>query len=294
MEFKKITLGDIDRLKPFFPYADGRTCDYSVGGVFIWRDFFRMEYCIEDNVLYSRLHDPEWIGHYNLPLAEDIPSALLHLLAELKPTLAQVRFTTVPEPYLPMFKELCDIVFIAEQREYMDYLYSAEELANLSGRKFHGQKNLVNAFIRENPDWSFEAIGPENLPEVRAFFEADYQSDKDLPPSGQEEELKTFEVLDNLDLYGFQGWVLKAAGQVLGFTLGEVIGDTCYAHTEKADRNRKGAYQMVFHQFAKQLVSQGVTYINREDDMGDLGLRTAKLALHPVDTLKKYMIEVRT
>ena len=111
---------------------------------------------------------------------------------------------------------------------------------------------------------------------------------------GQEEELKTFEVLDNLDLYGFQGWVLKAAGQVLGFTLGEVIGDTCYAHTEKADRNRKGAYQMVFHQFAKQLVSQGVTYINREDDMGDLGLRTAKLALHPVDTLKKYMIEVRT
>ena len=160
MEFKKITLDDIDLLRPYFPYAKGRTCDYSVGGVFIWRDFFRMEYCIEDNVLYS------------------------HLLAELKPTLAQVRFTTVPEPYLPMFQELCNIVFIAEQREYMDYLYSAEELANLSGRKFHGQKNLVNAFIRENPDWSFEAIGPENLPEVRAFFEADYQSDKDLPPSG--------------------------------------------------------------------------------------------------------------
>ena len=32
--------------------------------------------------------------------------------------------------------------------------------------------------------------------------------------------------------------------------------------------------------------------MNREEDMGDLGLRKAKRDLHPVTQLKKYTVEV--
>ena len=40
MEFKKLTLNEIPLIKPFFVIQKSRICDYSIGGLFMWRDFF--------------------------------------------------------------------------------------------------------------------------------------------------------------------------------------------------------------------------------------------------------------
>ena len=49
---------------------------------------------------------------------------------------------------------------------------------------------------------------------------------------------------------------------------------------------------MLVNQFAAAYGSGDVTYINREEDMGDPGLRRAKQAYHPVELLKKYVVEI--
>jgi len=99
------------------------------------------------------------------------------------------------------------------------------------------------------------------------------------------------EVLEHLDQYGLVGGVLRADGAIVGFTLGEVLRDTLYIHIEKADRDYPGAYQMLCRQFCTAY-ADGLAYVNREEDMGDLGLRKAKRDLHPVTQLKKYTVEV--
>ena len=111
------------------------------------------------------------------------------------------------------------------------------------------------------------------------------------PGEAAEENHKVQEVLEHLDQYGLVGGVLRADGAIVGFTLGEVLRDTLYIHIEKADRDYPGAYQMLCRQFCAAYAG-GLAYVNREEDMGDLGLRKAKRDLHPVTQLKKYTVEV--
>ena len=69
------------------------------------------------------------------------------------------------------------------------------------------------------------------------------------------------------------------------------LSQLLYIHIEKADRDYPGAYQMLCRQFCTAY-ADGLAYVNREEDMGDLGLRKAKRDLHPVTQLKKYTVEV--
>ena len=108
----------------------------------------------------------------------------------------------------------------------------------------------------------------------------------------QEENKKVIEVLDNFDTYGMLGGYLIADGKIVGFSINEIVGDTLYTHIEKADRQYKGAYQMLVNQAAITFAVDEVSFINREEDMGDLGLRTSKKSYHPIELLKKYTIEV--
>ena len=99
-------------------------------------------------------------------------------------------------------------------------------------------------------------------------------------------------MLDNYQTYDLLGGVLLVDGQIAGFSLGEIIGDTLFIHIEKADRDYEGCYQMLVAQFAQHFAGEGVAFLNREDDTGDPGLRTSKLSYRPVALLEKYTVTV--
>ena len=70
-------------------------------------------------------------------------------------------------------------------------------------------------------------------------------------------------------------------------SVGEIIKDTLYVHIEKADRSYEGSYQMIVREFARHNVTEDVKYINREEDVGDEGLRKSKAIYHPIELLEK-------
>ena len=296
LSFKPLTLSDMDRIRKFFNLKRIRACDYTLGCFFMWRDYYSLKFDVQNDALFSVVTAEDGKEYYNLPLSLNVENSLLYLI-ENAPISADgvMRFYTVTEEYLGFFRSRFDCS-ITEQPEHFDYVYAAKDLAELAGKKYAGQRNMLHQFSRQCAVSEYLPIGENNLPSVIDFFKNAYLDtvivDTPTERSEREENLKTLEVLENFGKYGFFGGVLYSDGKIAGFSLGEKVGDTVYVHIEKADRNVKGAYQTVVNEFAKNY-AQNASFINREDDMGDVGLKTSKLSYHPVELVKKYKVEIR-
>jgi len=178
-------------------------------------------------------------------------------------------------------------------RAWSDYLYLSEDIINLAGRKFSGQRNHINRFMREYPDWSFESINQENSARAREFVEKFAQEYDRISPTYVEASQKVLEVLDNPELYKQFGGMLCVKGAIVGISLGEKVEDTLFVHAEKADTAYHGSYPMLMNQFARMFALNRAAYINREEDDGIEGLRTSKLSYHPAALLDKYMVMLK-
>lgn len=247
MKFKPLTLQDIETIRPFYRMVKSQTCDFTVGGMFMWRDFYKMEYAIEDDTFFSRIKDQNNNVYYNIPISEEPDVAIRRLISCEEKAL---RFCTVPERYLHAFLNCGRNTIISEQENFFDYLYCAADLVLLKGKKYNGQRNLINQFKRSVDTWGFEMIDSNSINHVKTFF---YNTYLPLSKEGSfehEENEKVIEVLDNFDTYGMVGGYLTADGKIVGFSINEIVGDTLYTHIEKADRQYKGAYQMLVNQSA--------------------------------------------
>jgi len=81
--------------------------------------------------------------------------------------------------------------------------------------------------------------------------------------------------------------------KMIAYTIAEALDDTTVViHFEKGCPNFKGVYQAINQVFLAQCC-QGFQIVNREQDLGDEGLRKAKLSYNPVAFLKKYRVCMR-
>jgi hypothetical protein len=175
-------------------------------------------------------------------------------------------------------------IIISEDRDNFDYLYLRSELAALSGKKFHKKKNLVNAFMNAWPEHEERLLEPALIPDAQAVLEH-WKKDK-----GEEGDYtaarEALEVFSALELKGAIYYIGKRPA---AYCLGEGVGrGTIFAiHFEKALDQYKGIFQYMNQAFATSL-SPDFIRINREQDLGDEGLRQAKMTYRPVDFVKKY------
>lgn len=203
-----------------------------------------------------------------------------------------IAFYPVPKDELERLQQFFPNSAAIAERDNFDYLYRAEDLKYFRGKKLSGQRNHVNKFLKTYGTWAFRPIAPEDIPAVKAFLDQYASRVEKSAASFHEDIAKTHEVLDNYQTYDLLGGMLLVDGDIAGFSLGEVLGDTLFTHIEKADRTYEGCYQMLVAQFAQQFAREGVHFINREDDTGDPGLRTSKLSYHPVSLLEKFTVAV--
>lgn len=288
MDFKKITIKDVPVLRPYLQ-AQYRSCDFSVLGVFMWADRFGYEYAVEDGVLFmrerSRCAGAEY--DYMLPLGVGELSENVGKLRSLVPT--PLTLSLVPGDALEELGRSFTFS-AAEEPDIADYMYNAEDLAYLAGKKYSKKRNLIHQFEKLYPDYRLEPITAENAKHIADCCRHGWSDTPETELAAYENE-HTREALEDFAAYGCTGYVLYCGDDIAAFCIGEIHGDTLIVHIEKAKREYKGAFQMINMLFSRtELVSRGIKYINREDDVGDEGLRQAKQSYFPAYMLKKYRL----
>lgn len=291
LNFYPLTLDRIPLVRADLSQSVPRTCDYSLGGVMLWRDYFEVFYAQVGNSLIYRLRLPDGTVAYQTPADPD-PDLLRAVCDHCREENEPCRFTFVPAEKKDVFYATFSSVSVTDQREWYDYLYRKDDLITYAGKKLRGQRNHVNKFRAAYPQWELVRGTESDLDRLREFyarFRAENQKDA---PTWIEEEKKIQEIFDHFSEYNFLCGILTVNGAVVGFSLGEIVGDTLIVHTEKADRNFSGAYPMLASRFVETFADDRIRYVNREDDSGDEGLRAAKLSYHPCALLEKSLIEV--
>ena len=293
LTFKKLSLADIDVVRPFFSYSLSRACDNTIGGTFMWRDFFETEYCILNETLIIKVKHLDYSAAFPLPLGPDLTGSVMEIEKYCKSLDIPLVFCCATKEEISAYSKLYSSFELVSNEDWDDYLYIAEDLVNLAGRKYSGQRNHINYFKTNYYDHTFEEIAPDNIQEVRDFYSGISSTFAKRTGLFSEGQVKTVELLNHFSEYKLSGGLLRVSGSVIGFAVGEVHKDTLFVHVERADLKFRGAYQMLAKLFPARFAGEGVLYVNREEDDGDPGLRAAKKAYHPTEMIRKHLVIIR-
>ncbi len=179
---------------------------------------------------------------------------------------------------------------VEEDRDNADYLYLREKLASLAGKSLHKKRNLANNF-EKNYICDVKPLDVSTAKDAGDVLDK-WQSTR---PEGLTSDYEQcFFALSLLAFTDQHGWVIYADSKPVGWALGEYIanGKMFVVHFEKGLDEYKGVYQYVNRATAQRL-PESVIYINREQDLGDEGLRQAKMTYRPVGFVQKYRLKKR-
>ena len=171
-----------------------------------------------------------------------------------------------------------------------DYLYMAEDLKTLAGRKFHDKKNLVNRFLRKH-EHEYRTLTEEMVPQAKDLVERWCREKCTVEsPSTFGETEATMLALGNLNNLSTKGGVVVIKGRVEALSLGEELNrETVVVHVEKANSAFEGLYQFISSEFLKREFP-GYKYVNREQDLGEPNLRKSKLSYNHIRLVEKYRV----
>ena len=289
LDFKVPTVEDKSWVDKCFSCIDSLSADYAFGGIFVWKTPYRTKIARYKDFVICRWGRDEDTA-YSLPIGcGEFKDAVNAIISDAKENGFKLHIYGITDFYRELLeKDFPDKFTFKANEGYYDYIYEAEALANLSGKKYHGKRNHISAFKRAYPDWTYEEITEENINECINLHTQWINNREDDDPDFSMEFEAVLAGLDNYAALGFKGGIIKVGETTIAYTFGEAINKDCFVtHFEKAPADINGAYTIINQEFAKRLLADGYKYINREEDLGIEGLRKAKQSYRPAIWLKK-------
>ena len=289
LEFKKPELSDMEWVNSCLIHANSLNCEYTFGNLFCWSDSYSVGIAHYKDFFICRWGEGSEVS-YSVPLGEgDFTDAVNQIILDAKSIGATPKIYGVTEGYLLMLQE----AFLGKFRykydlAMNDYIYSTEKMESLRGKKYHGKRNHITNFKKNNPDWTFEIISSDNIDDCIEMHS------QWLVENGAEDEdyLEEFSAVKNAFKYynelNLKGGLIRTGGKVVAYCMGEAqMNGRCFVtHFEKAFASLQGAYPLINQEFTRNCLMD-FEYVNREEDLGLEGLRKAKQSYYPEIILEK-------
>lgn len=171
-----------------------------------------------------------------------------------------------------------------------DYIYGTQKMASLQGKILRIKRQQFRALLTEEVEPQVTALTSLNHEDAQHVLNV-WAEQKGCPRETTD-YAACLEALQNLDELKLDGMMFYGRfRKPLGFLIASKLGDGSIAvHFAKGDRNKPGVYPYMFSRLAKD---SGARSLNFEQDLGSPGLRRAKRALDPEQTLRKYRITMQ-
>lgn len=292
--FRELTLSDRPQIQYRLQEYQPQTSELTFTNLYIWRSYYRTIWSLLDNWLIL-INRPETSSPYAFvpigpPPRIDIIEKVLHWMAKEFPE-------DVPQIQRADEKTIAELsnaneFSIREEREHFDYVYSTSKLIDLSGRKLHRKRNFIKRF-KNAYNWSYEKITEQNIDDCIRLTDSWCQMKSCVEDmslfsewDGIRDALRHFKTLE------LTGGAILVDNTIQGFSFGELLNNhMAVIHVEKANAEFMGIYPTLNQEFALN-EWQSIPYINREQDLGNEGLRRAKESYYPDSLTKKFSIKL--
>lgn len=281
LRFQPVNIKDIPSLNRVFGRFASRSCDYTIGGLLMWVEYFDYEIAFVEESLVIKGRNPENnelifyapCGNMDPDRFRELVGNYCKACGEKGAILHSEEITA--DAQIQPFEEYCIT-------DWMEYLYEIEKFETFAGRKMEKKRNHLHFFLNNYAPFEVERISEANAAELISFslgFDA-MHDDSEL---ARYECRQVIDVLRNFGRYPFEGIAVRKDGRIIGYAFGEIVGDTFFEHAEKGDIAYRGIYQFLASEISRRIHEKypEVRYLNREEDMGDESLRLNKQSYHP-------------
>lgn len=312
IKFKDLSTSDRALIQRFTLYGERQNCDLSFSNLISWRFLYNTQFAVIDDYLVFRFHTGRHLA-YMMPIPK--PQVMEDGSYRVKPcdecsvkVIRTIRDDSIAMGHPFLMLGVCnymvdlieqsfpDTFTIEPNRNFADYIYTRDKLINLSGKKLQSKRNHINKFKSLYPQYTYRPLTEDLIPQCLELekqwrkVSKDDTDEQDLDESLSIELRSMTRAFHRWDRLGLTGGTIWVNDKLVAFTFGCPINQTTFdVCVEKADVNYEGSFSIINQEFVKHLPEQ-YCYINREEDMGNEGLRRAKLSYHPDILLEKNTV----
>ncbi|HEX3020029.1 MAG TPA: phosphatidylglycerol lysyltransferase domain-containing protein [Chitinispirillaceae bacterium] len=293
--FKPLELTDREVINSALWLYQPETSDLTFTNLFMWRRKYHYQWCMHEKWLFliakgdnENIYALEPVGP---PSRFEVTLILLKWLDKQSSSLP-----VILRADKRMLNEVNtkDIFETEPIRDHFDYLYSTTDLITLSGRHYHSKRNHLKRFFKDYQT-DYQILSKTQITKCLDFSSRWCQINhckKDT--SLYDEHVAISEAFIHFDQLQLNGAALYIKGEMVAFTLGELLNNvTAVIHVEKAFTEFHGIYAAINQLFCANRFNH-TSFINREQDLGDDGLRKAKLSYNPVRLVEKFRIKMKS
>ena len=289
-DFKRITLDDKKIFDKIFEKYPANHSDYLFTTMISWIDYGNYEYLLKNDNIIIKTNIKEKI-FFRLPIGTPNLNLIKETMETAKEYGSEPPITMVDEDLKNYIANNIPKIKLIEDRKFFDYVYLSKDLAELKGSAYGKIRNRLNKF-KNNFEYKTEIINEKNMPEVAEFLKRwclwrDCESDELLE---NERKAILYSMAHFFELK-LSGLVIRINNEIEAIAVFEKMNeDTVVVHYEKGSPDYDGIYKAINNETAIYLQDK-FKFINRESDMGQAGLRQAKMSYRPEKLIKVYHIK---
>lgn len=299
LDFKEVTLEDKKLLNSYF-YAFGEnSCQHSFCSMFCTKNKYNDNICEDENYLFTLRKNLENDKErfYLFPMGDvndkkKLSDAINKIFDDAREYGKKVCFNTITKKNKEILRDMYGDKFTyIDNRDYYEYIYTFDRLANLTGSSMASKRYDLKTFFRDYGDRiKIRKIKLSDIEEIKKFQarwlnENNKENEKSLILENMVIDIGLKNYLE-LELSGI---VVFIDNEIIGYAYGNKISETAYdVLIEKGDRKYADIYKVLNRDLVR-FCCNGFKYINREEDLGISGLRKSKLSYKPDYMIEKYI-----